>query len=152
VHRIPWRMPYGYTEVTYEAGESVDFARLALEAVTMEDSYRATLADDAQSTDEPQYDGDPGPQEAPPAFVRPTNSAPRQTARPSTHGGSRGGGSGDTSNPYGVTLRCPEHGDILRPSVRNKDMDWIEELGKEIPASWFHTGPDGKTCSVYQSR
>lgn len=67
---------------------------------------------------------------------RPSSAAPAQ-GRPSQ---------------AGVTFKCPEHGDELRPSVRNKTMDYVEELGMELPASWFHSGPDGRTCSVYLSR
>jgi len=142
-HRIPWRAPYGYSEVVYETGEAVDFAALALDAVTMEDSHAAYLQKDEppapERHGEPEYDD----RDAPPRDDR--REAPRGSQRPQQ-------GRGGDSNQYGITLKCPDHGAILRPSVRNKNMDYIEDLGKEIPASWFHTGPDGRTCSVYQSR
>lgn len=78
------------------------------------------------------------------------NDAPRGRQEP-RQGGSRPSG-GQTANRYGITLKCPDHGDVLVPSTRNKDMDWIEDIGKEIPASWFHSLPDGKTHTVYQSK
>lgn len=53
---------------------------------------------------------------------------------------------------YGVTLQCPEHGATLQPSLKNKTMDVDEETGREIPASWWHTTEDGKSCSVWRSR
>src|SRR3990167_5626332 len=65
--------------------------------------------------------GDPGPREtervADPEDnrVRPPQGAQQAPQRQQ-----------GASNPYGVTLRCPEHGDILRPSVKNKNMDYIE--------------------------
>jgi hypothetical protein len=91
---------------------------------------------------------DPGP---PPADYAPPPSNPAPV-RP--QGGSRPSqGPQNGGNNYGVRLLCGEHGNAeLRPSVKNKNMDFIEDLGREIPASWFHTTPDGKTHTVYQSK
>jgi hypothetical protein len=97
---------------------------------------------------EPVNMADPGP--PPPSYAPPpSNPAP---ARP--QGGSRPSqGPQNGGNNYGVRLLCGEHGNAeLRPSVKNKNMDYIEDLGRAIPASWFHTTPDGKTHTVYQSK
>ena len=55
-------------------------------------------------------------------------------------------------NRWGITLLCPEHRVELVPSVKNRTMDFIDELGQEIPASWFHKLADGKSHSVYQTK
>jgi hypothetical protein len=101
----------------------------------------------SEAVSEAAPSGPPPPSTVPPwqppqAAQRPQNAAPAQ------RGQQQNGG-----NSYGVTLLCGEHDNAqLRPSVKNKDMDFIDDLGREIPASWFHTLPDGKTHTVYQSK
>lgn len=60
---------------------------------------------------------------------------------------SHGSGAGDA-----VAFYCPEHNVEVKPSVRNKTMEFDADLGYEIAASWFHTLPDGKTHSVWRSK
>jgi hypothetical protein len=74
------------------------------------------------------------------------------SAQPKGNGRSEGAQRRSQQQGYPMRLECPKHqGEELRPSVRNKEMDYIDQIDMEIPASWFHTGPDGKSCSSYQS-
>ena len=50
-------------------------------------------------------------------------------------------------------MLCPKHpGAVLMPSLRNKNTDFDEALGVDIPASWFHKDEQGASCSVWQSQ
>ncbi len=64
---------------------------------------------------------------------------------------------GAPQNGAGYKMFCPDHTDgggnraELRPSGKNKNVDFDEELGKEIPASWYHSLVEGGTHSVWRS-
>ncbi len=138
-HRIPWNAPYAYTEIEYEdTDENVALAEAIEEARVAE-----ALAFPAAAQRAPYEPGEPE-----------RVADPEDNRQPARRVAQRApGGPQQAGNAYGVVLTCPIHpGAVLQPSVKNKNMDWIDELGRDIPASWFHTGPDGKSCSTYQSK
>lgn len=105
-----------------------------------------------------QQEAPPLPPEpdAPRPQQRPQQAAqPPQQTRSGNGNGSAQGRTGGAQNAYGVTLYCPRpecDQAVLAPSVKNKNMDFVESIQREIPASWWHTDADGKSCSTYQSR
>lgn len=150
-------VPYSQVTIALES----DFDAVMSNVAAFRDAYVAWMYPNVPADEQA---AEPNRAEAPP--LPPEPDAPRPPQRPQgapqpgtrPMAGATGNGSGQRSathqpNAYGVTLYCPIHeGAVLAPSVRNKNMDYVESIEREIPASWFHTGPDGKSCSTYQSR
>ena len=132
-HRIPWqRLAYGYSEVTYAEGEPVDFAKLALEALTMEDSYLASLPERV-----PVSQGDPG-------WAPESQDAQRGRQEP------RQGGSRPSSG-----LLCPTHHIGLVETIAKYQEYDDGPNGEKVPAKFFCPGKEngtGQNHSVWRSQ
>lgn len=111
--------------------------RAAWFADVLANSITARFATIPAGAPEPAYDDIPEPNH--PNAPRPQQRAQQPNPMPSMN------------NYGGAKFYCPIHNEELRPSLRNKTMDWDDALQMDVPASWFHT-VDGKTCSVYRSK
>jgi hypothetical protein len=152
VNTIQFQIPdLPYSAVTIPIDGNFDAALSQIFA--FRDAYFAWLnapQDAAGIAEQERSDEPPLPPEPPELRPQQTRGG-NGTASPQP----RAGGPRKAGNPYGVTLYCPKHpNEELIPSTLNKDMDEVEIDGvmKAIPASWWHTGPDKKSCSTYQSK
>jgi hypothetical protein len=132
-HRIPWALPYGYTEVEYESDESPNLLKVAREAIEME----AAVANHGRALTPPEDDpSDPGPQE-PHVVVTPSGEA-------------RVEGTGERVT--GEVFLCPDCGREAKPSIERYQEWEVGEDGREYAQKWFCPNNACPTKSLWRSK
>lgn len=140
-HRIPWRTPYGWTEIVYESGEALDYPQLALDAVTMEDSYAALLPkQEIENVPERQYE------DAPPEYGEP----PREQRREPPRGSQRP----QSATQRGSGFYCPNHPNVEVRESAPQYQTYDDVDGVQMPAKFYCPGASngtGKNHSLWRS-
>lgn len=130
-------VPYSVVRVELTDDLGADVAKAIGAALELQAAH-ADAFNAAPGLDPRPYDDNLSPDYHPNA-----PSAPRFRPAPSN-------GSAQAGNQWG--FYCQQHNADLMPSVKNKTVEWDDAVQAEVPASWFHTLPDGKSCSVWRSK
>lgn len=137
---------YSYLEITLDNDEDFpDLSNLIAWMETTDSAYLDTFApnQNGRNPEAHEIDDDEPPH---PADAR-SESQPARRPQQGRNGGKPGGAQ------FGVRVTCMEHNADCRPSMKNKTIEFDEGVGKDIPASWFHSLGEGQgTCSVWRSR
>ena len=155
-HRIPWALPYGYTEVEFEDTDDFtpDFEAIAAEARSMEAAVVGRPSKPA-----PEYPDDPGPQEP----ARPTT--PRSTGANGPTGGAPAASSTRVSQDADGFMEvapgervtdehfaCPDCGHEAKPSVEKYQQWETGKDGRVYRQKWFCGNDACATKSLWRSK
>lgn len=132
-------VPFSAIRVELSGDIGADVATAIGAALELQAAYRDAFHGEEVPSRDVQYEPFDIPNADHPNAPRPQQRAPQPNPMP------------NSSSYGGARFFCPIHNEEVRPSIKNKTMEWDDAVQMEIPASWFHTVGD-KTCSVWRSK